>query len=459
MSGQAQVEQAVQKAVGGKLRFNVVSYAQSLTPDTSESRYGKRPYINFGRNNLFPEFCRSMADNAGPLGSSHNTLSMYVAGQGLEWLNEKLEPVPEAEKRAAKWFAHSSEKKVLQAIGSDIALLQAKAIDIAPSRDGGQKIAAVYHKDVSRIRAFEKVLLPDANENLTWMIPKWAWCADWEEGTRKSWAAILDDPKLKPDVTESFNWKSPSTTDKTTIYDRAYRQNTDYYGVPWWIPALTSTEVWAMVPVFDRTQISTGFRPAFHIHVFSDKDEVDMVQLRKDIKDNLTGANGQAFTLTCGTVAEGAPQITKLERGDHAGELLDLLKRHADVVYEAYGVPKVLMNVEVQTGLSGKGVAIVEEEASFIKRMVEPLQALMTDDFLKLMVEVEGVKEVKYCRVKQNTVFNVKTDPELFRMSYLRGKKVNEWRIEQGMEEDTEVAGKYLIEMGPGQQQQPASNG
>lgn len=457
---EAVVAAAIKKRTGGKIPFRVVAMLPqgSLTPSMAESRYGKRPYINCGKDNLFLEFCRGMADNCGPLGASHNTMTQYVAGQGLEWLDKDGNPVEKAYEVARRWFAHSSEKTVLNALASDVALLQAKVIDIAPSRDGKTAIAAIYHKDVCRLRLLAKQKVADEYGVECWKVPGFVWCVDWEQGTKKSWEALKADDRLRPEETKAFDWTNPSKKEKTSIYARQYRQNTEYYGLPWWLPAVTSAEVWAAVPTFDRTQIYTGFRPAFHIHIFSDKDDVDMVQLRQEIEDNLTGPNGQAFTLTVGTVAEGAPTITKLERGDHAGELLDLMKRHADVVYEAYGVPKILMNVEVNTGLSGKGIAIVEEEASFIKRSVEPLQSLITDDFLKLMVQVEGVKEVATCRIKQNTVFNSKTDQELMRMRYLRMTTVNEARTEAGLDEDPTVKGKYLIEMAPsGQQQQ--SNG
>jgi hypothetical protein len=174
------------------------------------------------------------------------------------------------------------------------------------------------------------------------------------------------------------------------IYSKTYKQNRDYYGEPWWLPAVPDAEVWAKVPVFNRTQIDTGFKPTVHLHTYISADTKDLDQYDKDIEDAYTGANGRGIFHTFGTQDENAPVLNVLERGDHAGEL-DAIREAAEaVVVRGYGVPDLLYRMDVVGGLTSAGNAMKAAADQFMEGFVKPKQQMITKDLVRLM-NAEGI--------------------------------------------------------------------
>jgi hypothetical protein len=180
---------------------------------------------------------------------------------------------------------------------------------------------------------------------------------------------------------------------KSVLYSKAYKQNRDYYSEPWYLPAVADCEVWAKVPVFNKVQIDTSFKPTVHLHTYINADTKDLDQYDKDIEDAYTGANGRGIFHTFGTNEENAPQLNVLPRGDHAGEL-DLIRDNAEkVIVRAYGVPDILYRMDTAGGLSSQGSALKAAVDQFMHGFVKPKQNMITKDLVRLM-NAEGLTDV-----------------------------------------------------------------
>lgn len=395
---------------GRRTQVMAMGLPETVAPEVQERKWSKEKFMPFGRHNLFPEFCRALADNCAPLNTCVNTMALYIAGNGLEFLDINGDPVKRAHDLwHNRWLKLTSEEEFGHAVGLDIALLEAFSVTPIRSKRG---IEDLHHLDVSRLRMGKKV------EDV---VKEFYWSSNWERFGKgeKDYA-----PKDIPTWT--------GTEDRGVIYRGGYKQTRDYYGEPWWLPAIADAEVLTRIPLFNRTQLDTGFRPAFHIHVFDNSDKVDLDQLDEDVEAVFTGANGKTYVVTYGTVQEGAPKITKLERGDHAGELDAMDKYTTTKVYKAYGIPPILLGDDVNTGMSGKGLAIEQTLTMFLRTKVAPLQKMYTGMVRKLML-AEGITELAEVRVKQLVPFDAATDPALKRQTYLRKVTVAEDRVKEGL--------------------------
>jgi hypothetical protein len=375
-------------------------------------------FVPCGSRNGFREFLRQLADNCAPLNNVVNTMGMYIAGKGLIFRDAKGEVVDRASEAWMSLHQEEGEAYFRRAVSKDLALLGDRTWEVILTR-GGQ-ILSLYHIDAMRIRIGRK--------DEKGRIPGFFFCSDWT----KNASGRKNDANYPVSEIARFGSPGAKAEGKGIMFAKDYHQGQDYYGLPWYLPALTDAEVWARIPVFNRDQLDTGFKPSFHIHVFNNADDADVKEIDENIEVVFTGADGKAYFLTTGTKDEGAPQLTKLERGDHAGELDKMGDRAEEVIYKSVGIPPILMGVAVNTGLGGQGLALDQSVTQFLRTQVQPRQWLLTDDALRI-VQMMGVKEAVTCEVDQLMPFDAAEDPALKRQTYLRSHTVNEDRLADGL--------------------------
>lgn len=378
------------------------------------------PWVRFGTQNLFPEFCRALADNCGPLDACVNAFGQYVAGDGVDLLDEGGEPMKDAIAVWEELCGEAGEGALLEATGLDLALMNTMSWEVLHARIGP---VSINHIDVCRVRAAKK-------EN--GIVPRYYFSSNWER---------QKDLRYKPDAIPAWGTDGAG---KTLLYRMSYKQLRDYYGEPHWMAAMVDAEVLARIPVFNRTQLDGGFKPAVHAHLSTTKDDADLDQLDEDFELSFTGENGKPYVLTVGAVDETLT-ITKLERGDHAGELDATRRVSKEEIYNSYGIPPVLMGVNVNTGLSGKGLAIQEELSLFQTTKVRPKQKII-EASIKTVLRARGI-EVPRVRIRPLVPFEPASDAALVRMTYLRSTTVNEDRIARKMEPlpDTDERGNLML--------------
>lgn len=409
------MEEGTNRKVGRKLLRVVNMAKQSNAPHIDANSNRNEAWVKCGRNNLFREFLRALADNCAPLNNVVNTMGLYIGGRRLVFKDANGEEVVRAAEAWNSLHLEDGEAYYRRAVSKDLALLGDCTVEVIGSRGGG--IASIHHIDAMRVRLGKK----DEKGRMREV----HFCSNWELTSKYS----KDYPIIPIPVFGSDGYRSQL---KGVIYRKDYHQGQDYYGMPWYLPALTDAETLAVIARFNLTQVGTGFRPAFHLHVFSNRDEADLAELDESIEATFTGEDGKAYIVTMGTQAEGAPQITKLERGDHAGELDKVSERAEQVIYKSCGIPPILMGVSVPTGLGGQALALDQSVTQFMRTQVQPRQWLLTDTALQI-VQLMGISEVLTCEVEQLIPFDPAADPALQRQTYLRSRTVNEDRLAGGL--------------------------
>ena len=369
------------------------------------------PWVWFGSDNLAPERWRELADNCVPLARCHELAALFIAGKGVKFINEDGSENEQAQARFQEWVSETSEEEFMERIASDLTLLGAFAFDVTPLR-GGRRVGRIRHRDAMRVRLGHV----DEDNRISTLY----WAPDWVRiyngrRSKKNYVPTereaLDLSKFQPDA---------------TAYVKAYKQGRDYYGEPWWLSAVPDAEVWAKVPIYNRTQMDTGFRPVVHLHMETEKDPNEIDKLYDDIVDSYTGSSAQGVFLTFGRKGENV-QLNQLERGDHAGELDEMRNNAEKCVVRACGVSPIIYGLDgVSTGMDGASQALEQAVMQFQRTFVEPRQKIITRTFTKLM-EADGI-EVWDTVIEPLDIIDAKTDVVQNRQAYMRSVTVNEHR-------------------------------
>lgn len=395
--------------VGGRKLLRVVAMGQiGNAPYIGDNKHNGEKWVRFGRHNLFPEFVRGLSDNCAPLDACVERMAQYIAGDGFEFLDANEKPIPEAMRMWDRLCGDVGAEALMEGTSLDIALMNTFSWEVI--MDGTGRPASVRHMDVCRVRSGKKV---------DGLVKEFYFSSNWEKCRDKAYEPVPIDA-----------W-GETGKGKVLIYRRAYKQLRDYYGEPHWMAAMADAEVLVRIPVFNRTQIQNGFKPAIHAHLTTNRDDADTAEIDENFEMVFTGADGKSYVLTVGAVGESL-QITKLERGDHAGELDKTRAVSKEEIYHSYGIPPILMGVDVSTGLSGKGLAIEETLSMFQTMNVAPKQK-SPSHAAKMVLQACGI-DVPIVRIKQRVPFQPAKDPVLNRQTYLARTTVEEDRIANGLE-------------------------
>jgi hypothetical protein len=398
-----------------KLKSNVrfLSYMKQGTnaPQVVE-RYTGNPWVYFGANNLFPEAMRTLADNCVPLSRCVEMAAMFISGDGIKFKDREGNELEAAQKLFQSWLADTTEEAFLYATAMDVALLNTLSWQVR--RAAGAGIVRLDHIDVSRIRAAE---MKDRR------IPAYWFSSDWSRvGTRGG-----AEDRYRPIEIPAYDPKKPAPIE--LWYAKTYKQGRDYYGEPWYLSAVPDCEVWAKVPVFNRTQIDTGFKPTIHLHLPYSGDPKEVDKVIDDIRDAYTGANAEGLFCTFGLPGEVGATLTPIERGDRAGEL-DLIRDNAErVIVRGYGVPDILYRMDTTGGLTSQGSALKAAMDQFQSTFVEPKQKLITRSLVKLLNDA-GMADVWEAEIEELEVFEEESYTEKIMLTAMT---VNEIRDEMDM--------------------------
>lgn len=371
-----------------------------------EERYTGNAWVEFGKRNLFPQMMRTLVDNCAPLERCITTAAMLIAGQGVKFYDKNGEEIEEAVAVFDELMEGTTQEEFLFASAYDIAFLNARSWVVR--RAAGADIVRLDHMDVSRLRADKMV---------EGVVPGYWYSSNW--------VRYRQGKQYEPEPIVAYGGDVRDA--RELMYTKAYKQGRDIYGEPWWLGAIKAAEVWAKVDKYNETQIDTGFSASVHLHTFTNRDDEELAKYDDRVTKAYTGSMGRGIFHTYGTPEEGAPQITPLQRGDHAGELDDIADRCERVIANAYGMPLALMGIEVKTGMDGASAALEQAYKQVMQMLILPKQQMITRDLVKLMND-KGLTDVWEARIDQLDLIADGLDARARGEAYLRSVSVNEYR-------------------------------
>lgn len=412
-------------------------------PEVSATVLNGRDWVSYGRANTFPEYCLAVIANCAPLAAAAQRMQMFLEGVRFEPLDKNGEVVQGALDDYMSWFGVDTdngqshqEAEYRRRVMSDIAHMSSLSVDVATSigqAEGtgkGRKVAALYHRDVARLRVGK----PNVK---TGKIEKNYWCANWEKVGSTRYKAI---------PIPVFDPKNPGANKLASIYAGRYTAGMEFYYLPAWVGALADAETWASIPIHNKTQADAGFSATHILAVPGNKDQVDLDKIDEDIEVMFTGARGKRImTVLKGNSGERV-EVLPVQRGDQPGESEGLRDKATNHILTAYhGFPKVLLGMDINAGMGGAGLALEETWNHFVSTSVIPLQSIYTDLHCALL-RLNGHAEVVGGRIVSHAPFKF-VDNELKRKEYLATTTVNDALRAQGRPElpADDARGKMML--------------
>lgn len=427
------------KAEGTKLFSGhiprVYAYLQqgSVTPSVTE-RYTSDPWVWFGKRNLWPEQIRALFDNCAPAERSAHALAMMMAGNGdMKFFTKGGEEVKEARAAMDSLLVDTTWEDFLWGLCYDVAVYGAPFMVVR--RAAGGDIVRLDHMDVSRMRS-------GFLNDMTGQPDEYFWSSNWSR--------VRSHERYRAQPIVRYE-RGRVKAEAEGYYVKTYRQGSagDVYALPWWMGAIPAMEVWTKVDTYNKGQIDTGFTPSVHLHTFTNIEEDKLDKYDEKVMNAYTGAQGRGIFHTFGTPEEGAPQLTILPRGNHAGELDQMRDDAERVIYNAYGMPPILMGVDTKTGMDGASAAIQQAQVQVDNMMVKPKRQIITKALVRILNDM-GFTEVWSAEVENVSLVAPEQDEVVLRQSYIRTVTVDEHREKVLKMEPLggDIGGKLIVEAG-----------
>lgn len=360
----------------------------SVAPYVHDYRYTNDEWVWHGDDNLWPEKVRTLVDNCGPLERSATMLSEFIAGEGVYFVNEAGDEMPEAKKRFQEWMLDTTEEQFLAQTAYDIAL--GMGFTWMVRRSEGGDIVRIDHMDRFGFRAAKMK---------GGRIPAFWWSNSWTEVSRNS-----AEERYKPKPYPAFDPSGEKKHAAEILFAKQYRQREPYYGRFFWLGAWNAAEVWTKVDDYNRNQIDTGFSPAVLLGLPVDGSEAEIDKHIQGARELFTGSSGDAVMPYPMGLSEVQPKVDVLERGNHAGDLDEIRSAAADVIYDTFGLPSLLLR-DREEGLTSQEKAIHMRLQQLQRTVVATLQKLMTRELTRLM-NLSGIA-VYDTKIKPLKIFDV----------------------------------------------------
>lgn len=423
-------QRAQAKGGGAKVRlaaprgpkFFAFSPQQSIAPHIREEKHTTDPWVWHGSNNLFPEHVRALFDNVGPLGRCGSLGGQFIAGHGMTFHKKDGTEIPEAQALFQTWMGGDSEEEFLSRMGYDAA--HGLGITMTVRRSATGDIVRLNHLDRFSVRSGKMVDGKDSDGLPTKKVAQYFVSRDWARYHENT-----SDEEYAPKAIPAFDFSENGRLDPIAcIFKYDYRPLEPIYGLVFWLGAYVAAEVWQRVDLYNRTQIDTGFAPAVILGTVFDGTDSQKDDYDKKVEDTFGKATGRGIYHVIMGNPEDKPFVQVLERGNHAGELDEMRNSAADVIYDVYGIPSLLLR-DREAGLTSQERAIAMRLQQFQRTFVEPIQKKITQPIAKLM-NMSGI-DVWEARITPLKIF----DPVQSEAIIMASTTVDEAREQRGEEE------------------------
>jgi len=421
----------------GSARFMAFSGpVGSIAPDVKEGVVNGDEFIYHGRNNLFPEAVLSLVDNCAPLQSCVSLAQQFIAGHGIRFYDEEGNEIEEAQAKFQEWMKDASEEEFLHRVTYDLAHGLGASMQVRRSATGD--IVALDHLDRFGLRS-GKMKNAKMNGVTTKKVLEYYWSSDWPAYMRNR--SVENEPRMIPAYI--FGEGAPKYP-IAAIFNCDYRPREPYYGRLFWMGAYIAAQTWTRIDLYNRTQIDTGFAPKVIMGTRFEGNEKEQGEYQDAFEAAFQGSAGAGlFHFLMGT-GEDAPFVLEMGESSHAGQLDEIRTASAEVVYDAYGIPSLLLRDRAE-GLTSQERAIAMRLQQFQRTFVEPKQKMITQPIVQLLSEA-GI-DVWEAKIQPLNIF----DPVQSEAVIMASTTVDEARVQRGQVEleDTEAGAQLLALVKP----------
>lgn len=427
----------VKTALRGPKFYAFNGPAGSIAPTVREELLTMDDWVHHGRNNLFPEAVLSLVDNCAPLQSCVSLGQQFIAGHGIRFYDKQGEEIAEAQAKFQEWMGDSSEEQFLHRVSYDLA--HGLGIGMQVRRSAAGDIVRIDHIDRFGLRS-GKMKNAKVNGLDTRKVMEYYWSPDWCQ-----YMKTQADDIYKPTPIPVFEFgKDANKHLRSVIFKYDYRPREPYYGRVFWLGAYIAAETWSRIDLYNRTQIDTGFAPKIIMGTRFEGSDAQQAKYQEDFETMFQGSTGTGLFHFLMNVGEDNPFVHEMGESSHAGQLDEIRQASAEVIYDAYGIPSLLLH-DREAGLTSQERAIAMRLQQFQRTFVEPKQKMITQPIVQLLGEA-GI-DVWEAKIQPLNIF----DPVQSEAVIMASTTVDEARVQRGQKEldDKELGAKLLVEVKP----------
>jgi hypothetical protein len=345
----------------------------------------QRPWIDYGRDNLFPLWVLDLMFKS-PTHNSIQTGKIELAyGEGLTWdENEKTQfDINVINKLYNKPNADEDLNEILEKLLIDATLFHGYALQIIWSKDR-QTIAEIYHVPFESIRMGR----PDKETN---DINEYYISNDWTNWRRKM---------NKPEAIKKFDINDRKEA-RQLIYVQGYFPN-QIYTQPAYIASAPYILLDYEIGQSHLNAIYNGLSPNFVLSVNSgipSEDEQD--EFVDDVKANLTGSKGQKVMVTFSEGKDQAPEILPIQILDEHEKYTTLNEAVVQNLLTANRLTSpMLLGIKTEGQLGGSN-EIENAFDLYYNQVIKKTQKFVLKTLNKIL-KINGSEDVEFKIIKPN---------------------------------------------------------
>jgi hypothetical protein len=346
------------------------------TPVSATEKIDRSGWVNFGANNLFPQYLRELSETSPVHGSLCISISDMIAGKGLE---------------AGAYQARVDSLDVYSSYygcAHDWKKFGGYYLEIIYSTDR-KTIAKINHIPFEECR----IAIEQSSEEIIGVYHSEDWGA-----TKKK--------RNKPVFIPQFNGLNAVQEPRQVYWCFNYTSGQVYPRPDYW-SAVNYIELSKQIGIYHVNNIMNGLFPSFIVSFFvGAQDPEAQRKIANDWENKLSGArNAGKFIMTFNESETQAPQITPfpITDADKQYEFLSNNSRQEIMVAHRITTP-LLFGIREQNGFGSNTDEMVAGLKIFMNQVIEPAQRKLTTGFEEILAfEIPNIE----LSVVQNTPISI----------------------------------------------------
>ena len=316
-------------------------------PEYSEVKARGKGYVNYGADNLFPEYLWDLYGTVATLQSIINGTADFICGNNVSCTADGFEEV--VNKKG------DTINDIVRKIAYDVMIFGGFAIQVIRNLEGG--IGELYALDFMKVRSDEK------NE-------VFYYCDDWSKWGAKG----LVYPKFGVD-----------DTNPTSIFYYKGNITRGVYPTPMYGAALIACELEKSINEFHLNNINNGFASNVIINFNNGQpNEEQKREIEDDVTEKFSGyQNAGRIMISYNDSAENATKVERLEGDDSDEKYQSLIKRSREQIFTAFRTNPCLFGLNPENN----GFSSVEFASAYKlynKTVIQPIQDCIMGVFDKI---------------------------------------------------------------------------
>jgi len=349
-----------------------MDFGKVVLPQFVERVNDNKNWIEFGLDNLFPDYLKSLI-NKSPLHSSIITQKARMIG-GYGFNKTGLDMKTMLFLKNIKGDYDLDE--VLYRCSYDLEIYGSFALNIVWSKDR-ETIASINYVDVSKLR----IEAPD-KENKYPQLENY-WISDGWENVRK----------YEPVLYQGYSTRAKRKASQI-LYVKEQRAGVEWYGIPDYIPGIRWMETDWLIGDFHMNNIKNGFAPSYVVTIpamgASDEQRAYIAARLKDDLENTTNAGRWYINFVDNL--EDQPKFEPIEMNNSDARFMLLADQiQKSILHSHRVVNPILFGIE-EAGKMGSRNEILEALELFQNAYISPKQNLLEKIFNRL-ARVNGVTD------------------------------------------------------------------